>query len=509
MRRVVNQRSVGSLDVDSVAGSGAPPPGYTSQRDTASSIGAIDDDEEDVIFKDSQPPPSMEPPCKDPSRTLPSPYSIENLRSHGQDQNPRLSLHQSSSCTHAYARTHSQCTPVHPSSYYPPQPQLQQQLLLQQQQQRTLVTPYISIAPLKSSLPTTYLVLLLMNNPVLLHIIIDVQQMSIGSCLYKPITNIININKRHHPTPIIVLPNSPYRHHPQNTYPPPLRILTYPSTDEDHYVCKEHGNEEEEGNQSSLLSDQNMRMMMMNSTATILSHPEEPLGYQSNHDLAHGRRHRLPSLSNTPTRRAATSDVIAMNSATKQKNPTAGSSAPSPLPQTQSQPTNYVHISRKCNPPMPTSKSRGRRRKTVQPKGTFPINPELYIPPSLLNAMEDPVFFRFKPSSDTEDTGETRKRKGSRKTNLRLEVENGGIDVDIHLVPTTISTDVGEDATCAGNRGQQDVFCDTPASSSKCKYFHNRLQWSTIFINSSSSINNFSTYAGASSTIIIWCHSFS
>jgi hypothetical protein len=128
---------------------------------------------------------------------------------------------------------------------------------------------------------------------------------------------------------------------------------------------------------------------------------------------------------------------------------------------------------------MPTFKSRRWRRKTaVQPNNTqipppspklsssssaitgiFVINPGFYVPPSLLNAMEDPVFFRSKPSSDT---GETGKRKGSRRTNLRLEVENGGTDVDIRLVPTTISTNVGEDATCTGNRGQQDTFCDTP-----------------------------------------------
>jgi hypothetical protein len=227
----------------------------------------------------------------------------------------------------------------------------------------------------------------------------------------------------------------------------------------------------------------------MNSTATILSPSEEPLlGSQSTHDL--GRRRRLPSLPNSPARQA-TIAIGPTKSATK--SPTANPSAkshstppPPPPPPTLSQPTNYVYISRKCNPSMPIPKSRERRRKTVlqQPKtqippplpklsssssssaitGTFTINPELYIPPSLLNAMEDPVFFRFKPSSS--DTGETRKRKGSRRrTNLRLEVENGGIDVDIHLVPTTVSANVGEDeATCTENRGQQQdtSFCDTP-----------------------------------------------
>jgi hypothetical protein len=470
MRRVVNQQSVASLGVDSVAGSGAPPPGYTSQRDTASSIAVINDDEEDVILKNSPPPPpSMESPYGDPLHTLPSPYSNEDLRvrSHEQVQNPRLSLHPS--CTHKHTHTHSQCTPVRQTSYYPPQPQLQQQ----QRDARPLSCDALHFYSPPQILSTDNL-FGATNEQSRPYYQYSTEEH------WQPSVQAGNQHQHQQQTS----PYADYGHHQrQNTYPPPLRILTYPSTEGD-YGCKEYGNEEE-GNQSSPLNHQNM-MMMMNSTATILSPPEEPLGYQSNHDLP--RLHRRPSLPNGPTRQSTTtSDVIAMNStktATKKKSPTAKSSAkahsmPPPLPLTQTQATNYVHLSRKCNPSMPTSKFRGWRRKTVQPNtqnppppklpsssssssaitGTFIINPELYIPPSLLNAMEDPVFFRFKPSSDT---GETRKRKGSRKTNLRLEVENGGIDVDIRLVPTTISTNVGEEVTCTGNRGQQDTFCDTP-----------------------------------------------
>ena len=87
MPRVVNRLSVGSLGVDSLAGSTvtAPPPGYTSQRDTASSIAVVIDhdvDEEDGgLLKNSPSSPG------DPAlHTLSSPYSIENLRSHGQGQ---------------------------------------------------------------------------------------------------------------------------------------------------------------------------------------------------------------------------------------------------------------------------------------------------------------------------------------------------------------------------------------------------------------------------------------
>ena len=83
-----NRLSAGSLGVDSLAGSTvtAPPPGYTSQRDTASSI-AVEinhdhvDEEDGGLLKNSLSPPD------DPLlHILSSPYSIENLRSHGQGQ---------------------------------------------------------------------------------------------------------------------------------------------------------------------------------------------------------------------------------------------------------------------------------------------------------------------------------------------------------------------------------------------------------------------------------------
>ena len=499
-------RSVGSFALDSLslAGSGAPPPGYTSQRDATSSIAMIDDDDDDqVLLKNSPPPPSMESPY-----TLPSPYSIEDLRSHHENhENPRLSgsrvsLHQS--CTHGYACAHthhSQCTPVRSTSYYPPP----------QQQQRAHTCDALHFYSPPQVLSTDNLIFGATTS----------EQSRPSSQYYRcstdehwqpPVQADSNQQNTSPYTDYILSSSSPHHHRRQNTHPPPLRVLTYNSTDEGDYGSKEYGNEEE-GNQSSL-HDQGMVMMMMNSTATILSPPEEPLGYQlSSHDLA--RRRRRSSLPNVPTRQATTSttnDVVAMNSTKTaiKKSPTTNSSSAKAH---STQPTNYVHLSRKCNPSIPTSKSRGWRRKTtVQQQqqqqqysntqipppppprlssssaitGTFVINPELYIPPSLLNAMEDPVFFRFfKPSSsDTAEHGirrETRKRKTStRRTNLKLEVENGGIDVDIRLVPATVSsTNVGEreeeeatttttTTTCTGNRGQQqqqqqqqrDTFCD-------------------------------------------------
>ena len=82
-----NRLSAGSLGVDSLAGSTvtAPPPGHTSQRDTASSIAVItnhDVEEEDGGLLKNSPSPPDDPIL----HTLSSPYSIENLRSHGQGQ---------------------------------------------------------------------------------------------------------------------------------------------------------------------------------------------------------------------------------------------------------------------------------------------------------------------------------------------------------------------------------------------------------------------------------------
>ena len=478
MLQVVNRLSVGSLGVDSLAG--APPPGYTSQQDTASPLAVVNDDEGDGMLKSSPLPPSME--YKDPLPTLPSPYSIEDLRVrnqtvHEQDQIPRhSSLHQNS--THGYTQTHSQNTPARSSSYFLPQQQLQQQ----QHDVRPLSWDALHFYSPPQILSTDNL-FGATNEQTRPYYRCSTEEH------WQPPVQVDNQHQHQQltsPYTDYSLPTSPYHDHRQNTQP--LRVLTYPSTDEGHYGYKEYGNEDE-GNPSSLQSDRRIMMMMMNSTATILSPSEEPLRFQSTQDLPRRRRRRLPSPPNSPTRQA-TIATDRTKSANKTKSPTAKPSAkahstPPPLPLTQSQPTNHVYISRKCNPSMPISKSRGWRRKTVvQPStqippppklpssssssaitGTFTINPELYIPPSLLNAMEDPVFFRFQPS-DTEQ-GETKKTKESRRRiNLRLEVENGGIDVDIHLVPTTtISNNVGgeEEATCTRNHGQQDTsLCETP-----------------------------------------------
>jgi hypothetical protein len=400
-----------------VASSGAPPPGYTSQHDTLSFVDIDNDDDDETVSNHllpPPPPPLMDSPYRDPLYHLPSPYSTEDLRltaeSHVQNQNPRRSLHRSptQTCTHGFTHTHSQCRPsftgsqsspnvnrssfpqasVRSHSYYPPP---------QQRHAGDILT---------------------FDSPPHIHSTDDVFGVRRQSLSSRP------------PVQGDTPPYTDYSS--QNTRPPALRILTYPD-----------GAYDDEEDRSPL---NNPNMMMVNSSATF----EEPSSYQSHNPTL--RRHHRPIETPGPT-----ASVVEINPATNKFNSKRGHSTSS-----QTQPTNYVHLSRKCNPSMPISKSWGWRRKTVQPSiqippprlssssstitGTFIINPELYIPSSLLNAMEDPLF-RFKPSSNT---------GGSRKTNLRLEIENGGIDVDIRLVPTT---NIPSSSTNSGS-GQLD--CDTP-----------------------------------------------
>lgn len=513
MRRVVaNQQSLGSLGLDSVASSGAPPPGYTSQRDTSSSVVVANDNEEEAILNNSPLPESL---CKDAIHTLPSPYSIEDLRRvatnqpesvefHEQNLNSRLSLHHSpQGCVHGYTHTHSQCTPLSPSfeagsrsslnvqrttnmpflrssSYHPPQ--------LRQQDDATPRAPnfygHHRILSADSLLASNRRSLSSSRHPYRSS---TEEQLPVQAGISR---------QRQKMTPPYTFsddddynPPSPYDHHP-----PPgcadIRILTYHSADEDaydyDYDYEEYRNEEDPSDRRSPLNHKRITTML-NSTATILSPSEEPSGFHTPALPPHGR----PSLNETPdpTRRAATAITIGKNPNTKtvatKFNPTSpttkpsakDSSTPKPRP-TQTQPTNYVHLSRKCNPSKLTTTSKSGRKtqpNQIPPRlsssssaitGIFTINPELHIPPSLLKAMEDPVF-RFYSSSDAENTGEalktriTGKREKSRRTNLRLEVENGGIDVDIRLVPSISSPG----AACIGiskNRGHLYTFGDAP-----------------------------------------------
>ena len=427
--RMQRQRSAG---LDSVASSGAPPPGYTSQRDTPSFVDINNDDNDEETASNHlfppPPPPLMDSPYRDPVYHLPSPYSTEDLRllpaeSHVQNQNPRrASLHRSptQTCTHGYTHTHSQCTPISTSPSFTVASRSSPNVNRSSFPQQASVRSHSYHPPQQHAGS-----ILNFDSPPHIHSTDDVfgagrrEEHGDNNQTTPPYADYSSLSR-------------------QNTRPPALRILTYPDND----------NEEEQGPDRSPLNNPNM-----NSSATL----EEPSSYQSHNPTLprpRPRRGRRPSETPGPITSVVDATTTKFNS--KRRHSTS-----------QSQPTNYVHLSRKCNPSMPVPKSWGWRRKTVQVQpstqilppprlssssstitGTFIINPELYIPPSLLNAMEDPLFRFFKPSSNPGD---------SRRTNLRLEIENGGIDVDIHLVPTTIPSS-SKTTNSAG--GQLD--CDTP-----------------------------------------------
>ncbi|KAF8198540.1 hypothetical protein BJ912DRAFT_951782 [Pholiota molesta] len=92
--------------------------------------------------------------------------------------------------------------------------------------------------------------------------------------------------------------------------------------------------------------------------------------------------------------------------------------------------TNYVSLSRKS-----TIKKAGFFRHATVPSsitGKFTIDPSLHISSALLKALET-------PSTLVSATFPGMRPKGTpakpRTKNLQLEVENGGIDIDIHLIP--------------------------------------------------------------------------
>ncbi|KAF9479484.1 hypothetical protein BDN70DRAFT_690433 [Pholiota conissans] len=152
--------------------------------------------------------------------------------------------------------------------------------------------------------------------------------------------------------------------------------------------------------------------LAMGSTATFL--PEDansqPPQFRSRAELSSsGSRHRQQS--STATQKSTTSTIIA-----SQASPGRA--------------TNYVSLARKS-----TIKKSGFFRHASVPSsitGKFTIDPSLHISPALLKALET-------PSTLVSDVFPGMRTKGAqtktRTQNLHLEVENGGIDVDIHLIP--------------------------------------------------------------------------
>jgi len=97
-------------------------------------------------------------------------------------------------------------------------------------------------------------------------------------------------------------------------------------------------------------------------------------------------------------------------------------------PTTNPRATNYVSISRKNT----LKKSSFFRQKTIPSSitGEFSIDPNLNIPSALLSSSAEP---------------ETKRK------NLLLEVENGGIDVDVNLIPSSVSKPTRYSVMSLGN----------------------------------------------------------
>ncbi len=93
----------------------------------------------------------------------------------------------------------------------------------------------------------------------------------------------------------------------------------------------------------------------------------------------------------------------------------------------QGRPTNFVSLSRKSSHKPSSFLFWKRKANPSSITGTFVIDPLLRLPTGLLKVIDSNL---LTPNSHT-PAHQNRK-------NLVLEVENGGIDVDIHLVPSKI-----------------------------------------------------------------------
>ncbi|CAA7268891.1 unnamed protein product [Cyclocybe aegerita] len=136
------------------------------------------------------------------------------------------------------------------------------------------------------------------------------------------------------------------------------------------------------------------------------------------------------------------------NSATVTRNPSAATSIRSAA---QGRATNYVSLSRKCTQRRARFSLLSNRQKTrtASITGSFAIDPQLRIPASLLRTVDPRASAPGEERRATcnllgEQLARTRSKskfsgQRRRRKNLVLEVENGGIDVDIELIPTPSS----------------------------------------------------------------------
>ncbi|KDR65784.1 hypothetical protein GALMADRAFT_1218112 [Galerina marginata CBS 339.88] len=413
--QVVNHRD--SAGVDSLS-SGAPPPCYTSQKEVPSSVATSDgtrsiNPSEDDDSDDHGSVESMHS-CHD---ILPSPYSTEDLFAEVADA-LRVQDHtypaapsstHTQSCIHGYTHTHSQCTIDMPPAIYDSHtsathsPAQTRSIHTFPNQQPTNPYPYIyqGRSARYSSTPTT----------------------PYGSHRGLP------------RAPEASSPRSILYHHRPSSQPAAIGHLTYRPLKSSYELHLEPDelfiNDGEHAAQAHTPIEDS-------STMTFV--PDD--GYSS------GSHYR-----NVPPRRGHSS--LATSYVPIQKEV-----APAPPP-TQSRATNYVSLSRKST--LKKSSFFGPSSTPSSITGDFTIDPNLYIPPALLKAIEplplsSPHLSGVGSKSDTNSpSGLSYKpfSKGRRlstgpklpRKNLRLEVENGGIDIDVHLVPSTDQSAQTRDAT--------------------------------------------------------------
>ncbi|KAF4616264.1 hypothetical protein D9613_008315 [Agrocybe pediades] len=103
-----------------------------------------------------------------------------------------------------------------------------------------------------------------------------------------------------------------------------------------------------------------------------------------------------------------------------------------PPPQANAPATNYVALARKNTVKRPTFSLRRKIPNVSSITGKFNIDPSLKVPPSLLTSREPGQ------QEDSALPGRASSSQGMKqRKNLSLEIENGGIDVDINLVSCT------------------------------------------------------------------------
>ncbi|KAF5324359.1 hypothetical protein D9619_011338 [Psilocybe cf. subviscida] len=129
--------------------------------------------------------------------------------------------------------------------------------------------------------------------------------------------------------------------------------------------------------------------------------------------------------------------------------PKAQSPLPEPEPKLEPEPeglaTNFVALSRKSTYVKPKLFRPAPATSSIT--GSFIIDPTLYIPSSVLKAVESPgkraleiaeaqrQALLSKANGEAKQGDESNPQNTVRQKNLVLEVENGGIDVDVHLLP--------------------------------------------------------------------------